>query len=158
LAQRLLIRPGMMKLPAPKTPATRGRTGPRRDTGVETSTCVHCVTMRATARLARCHARAFTLCSCSPQAPRVAMDGPELYALVSHFLRDAAERCPADSAVRVRIISDVHPAVEVLAVTGTKRATRVHALAVARHADGSLMGGFAESYAERPTLDARGAR
>src|SRR4029453_19610557 len=99
-------RPGMTNLLAPKTPATRGRAEPRRHTGVE-ATCVHCVTMRATVRLARCHARAFTLSSSAPQAPLVAMHGPELYALVSHFLRDAAERCPADAAVRVRIVSDV---------------------------------------------------
>lgn len=141
------MQPGMTNLPAPKTAATR--TEARRHTSVDASTCVHCVTARVTARLARCHARTFTLSSSTPQAPLVAMHGPELYALVSHFLRDAAERCPADLTVRVRIVSDVHPAVEVLAVTGTKRATHVRALAVDRHADGSLAGGFAESYAGR---------
>jgi hypothetical protein len=82
------------------------------------------------------------------------MGGPELYALVSHFLRDAAADCPGDTALRVRIVSDVHPEVRILAVTGAKRATRVRTLAVPRHADGSLMGGFQEFYGDRAAVAA----
>jgi hypothetical protein len=122
-------------------------------------TCVHCVVTRAATRFGRRYARPFTLSSCSTQAPLVAMDGPELYALVSHFFRDAAESPAGDGAVRIRIVSDVHPEVQILATTGAKRAARVRTLAVARHADGSLMGGFGEFYGADDALapDAVGA-
>jgi hypothetical protein len=110
-------------------------------------TCVHCVVTRAAAQFGRRHARQLTLGSCSTQAPLVAMDGPELYALVSQFLRDAAEGSPGNALVRVRIVSDVHAEVQILAATGASRSTRVRTLAVPRHAEGSLAGGFEEFYA-----------
>jgi len=111
-------------------------------------TCVHCVVTRAASRLGRRYRRGFTLFTCATQAPVVAMGGPELYALVSHFLREAAESSPGDGAVRVRIVSDVHPEIQILAAAGAPRATRLRTLAVARHVDGSLMGGFEERYGD----------
>ena len=125
----------MLNLPPSRPPTKRSLT------------CVHCVVMRAAARLGRRYARPFTFFSCSTRPPLVAMDGPQLYALVSHFFRGAAESAPGDGAVRVRIVSDVHPEIHVLAAAGAARATRLRTLAVPRHADGSLMGGFAEFYA-----------
>lgn len=134
----------MSKLPpsAPSTTDDRGRA--RHE--AKRPTCVHCVTTRAAARLGRHYARPFTLWSYATQAPVVAMDGPELYALVSHLLRDAAESCPGEAAVRVRIVSDVHPEIHILAAAGAQRATHVRTLAVPRHAAGSLAGGFAEGF------------
>jgi hypothetical protein len=106
-------------------------------------TCVHCVVTRAASRLRRRYRRGFTLFTCATQAPVVAMGGPELYALVSHFLREAAESSPGDGAVRVRIVK-----IQILAAAGAPRATRLRTLAVARHVDGSLIGGFEERYGD----------
>ena len=107
-------------------------------------TCAHCVVRRAVARVEHRCARPFTLVFCSTQPPLVAMNGPELYGLVTHFFRDAANSCPGDGAVRVRIVSGAHPDVQILAAAGPARATRVRTLGIPRHADGSLVGGFTE--------------
>jgi hypothetical protein len=118
-------------------------TGPRLEVK-RSVTCAHCVVTRAAARSEHRYARPLTLGFCSTQPPLVAMNGPELYGIVTHFLRDAAESSPGDGAVRVRIVSGAHPEVQILAAAGPARATRVRALAIPRHADGTLMGGFTE--------------
>jgi len=110
--------------------------------GVKRSpTCVHCVVTRAVARVAHRGARQFTLCSCTAQVPTVAMDGPELYALVSDFFRGVADSSVEKGAVRIRIVSGAHPEIHIVAADGPARATRVRTLAVPRHANGTLMGG-----------------
>ena len=86
------------------------------------------------------------LSASSSRPPRVAMEGRDLYALVSAFLDEALRGAPDQGPVRVRVLDDAHPDVHVLITTGGGRLARTHELPVPRHAEGTLIGGFSEVY------------
>jgi hypothetical protein len=116
------------------------------------ATCLHCVVTRAASRLGRRHGGAMTVTATLPRPPRVAMEGPDLYALVSAFLGEALRDASDHGPVRVRIVDDAHPDVHVLVATGAGRVVRMRALPVPRHAEGTLIGGFSEVYRGQPDI------
>jgi hypothetical protein len=108
------------------------------------ATCVHCVVTRAATRLGRRSAQPITVCPCAARSALVAMEAPDVYALVSPFLRAAA--ADEHGGVRVRILAEGRAEIQILAVTGAARTARVRTLTVPRHAEDSLMGGFPEGH------------
>jgi hypothetical protein len=114
------------------------------------STCLHCVVTRAVSRLGRRQSGAMTVTATASRPPRVAMEGRDLYLLVSAFLGEAVLGASDQGPVRVRIVDDAHPDVHVLVATGTGRIVRMHVLPVPRHAEGTLTGGFSEVYRGQP--------
>jgi hypothetical protein len=110
------------------------------------STCVHCVVKRATDHFARLHSHRVAVWSSSTQAPLIAMEARRLYLLVYDVLRDVVREA-GDAPVRVRLVNDAHPDVEILASARTALGVRIRSLRLPRHADDCLARGFAESAA-----------
>ena len=108
-------------------------------------TCVHCVAIRAANLFSRLHSHPVALLSSSRYAPLVAMEASRLYLLVYRLLSDLARDGGGQVPVRLRVLNDPHPEVEVLASMRTSRGVQMRSLRVPRHAEGSLACGFAEA-------------
>jgi len=109
------------------------------------ATCVHCVVARVADRFSRRRPLRVAVWSGSLRPPRIAMSGRRLYPLVYGVLRDLARDVGDGASVRLRLLDDAHPEVEILACACGARGVRMRSVRVPRHADDSLAGGFAES-------------
>jgi hypothetical protein len=111
--------------------------GPRRG-----RTCVHCVVTRVARRLERNGSGSFIVCADAARPALVAMRASWLYLLVHRLLTSSP---PADGGpVRVRVVNDPHPDVEVLISPPHGSRPPVRSLRVPRCAVETLSVGFSE--------------